>query len=168
MVTFRMMKTNITVGVIEAVETSIDCGLCSTAIADLRRITQIYATVHGQTVADLETVPPAEIVGWAKEFFDLIRAEPATCEPAVTIKPITIPVLVSIEDALGTPLFGGGFDLDRVKNQMICISATCDDCDMSAIRNMPYPDYLQTVWNPVRSAILQALGINAGDDTKNP
>lgn len=165
------MNTNndtITVGIIEAVETAIDCGLCGTQIADLRRITQIYATVHGKTVADLVDTPPAEIVKWTKEFVDMIRTESATAEPAVTIKPITIPILIAIEDALGTPLFGGGVDLDRIKNQLICVSAICPDCDVSAIRNMPYPDYRCKVWKPVRTAILQALGIVTGDDTKNP
>lgn len=162
----------ITVGRIAGLETLLGCNLSTTPITSLRQFTQIYCEMTGIPMAELGDTPASTITTWVREFFAQVRAAPSgAVEFEGTIRPLTIPLLMMVEDALDKPLYGGA-DLDALSTQLVCVKICYDltDEQMIDIRNMPYPDYLAHVWHPLRAALLAALlpTPEPADEEKNP
>lgn len=162
----------ITVARVAGIEEIIDCGIGTANIASMRMISRIYCELRGVSFADLDTIPPADITSAVVEFRRRL-AEPTTQTAKYEMPPITIPVLIKIEDSMGVPFYGGA-DLDRLKNQLVCVKIAYNfsDSQMHDIHAMPYPDYLANVWVPLRDALFAALvppdTAAEDDNAKNP
>lgn len=163
----------ITVARVAGIEELIDSGIETANISSMRMISRIYCELSGVSHAELDTIPPADITAAVVEFRRRL-AEPAAQTAKYEMPPITIPVLIKMEDTMGVPFYGGA-DLDRLKNQLVCVKIAYElsDVQMHDIRALPYPDYLANVWVPLRDALFAALvppdtTTPDEDDAKNP
>lgn len=162
----------ITVGRVAGLETLLGCSISTTPITSLRQFSQIYCEMTGISAAELGDTPASVITAWVRDFFEALRAPPSSsAEFAGTIRPLTIPLLMMIEDALDKPFYGGA-DLDALATQLVCTKLCygLTDDQMIDIRSMPYPEYTAHVWAPLRAALLAALlpAPEPADGEKNP
>lgn len=165
-----------TVGRCAALETILGKPITS-QFGSIREVSQIYCDLHGITIAELGTTPLPDIIAYVREFFTAIgtpdpnrEAFPHAC------KPLTIPLLIRIEDSVGRPLFDSAFGFEFISTQLICIEHGygLQASDMARIRDMPYPDYLADVWMPlyqqIHAALLPPPEVSSPEDLpeKNP
>ena len=161
---------NATVGRINGIENKLDCSIYTTNFTSLRQITQIFCELNNIQMTELGNTSVSDIVGWAHKFFEQIRKSPVNKnqEEFVPIKPLTLPLLIELEDAIGTPFYGG-IDLDRISTQLICVEKCygLDSYQMSSIRNMQYNEYIKYIWEPLKTALIEALTpkIDVSEDT---
>ena len=152
----------ITVCRIDGLETILGCNFCTTNFTSLRQFSQIYCEFHNIHMNELGDTPVSEIMGWAHEFFAAIRSEAvdttAETTPIAPMKPLTISLMIELEDAIGVPFYGG-MDLDKISTQLICVEKCygLNDHQMAVIRDMDYSSYVSHVWEPLKSSIIRAL-----------
>lgn len=148
------------VGRCAALETILGKPIISSQFTSLRDVTQIYCELHGICLTELGATPVPEIVAYVRDFFTHIREPSPDREPLpYQIQPLTIPVMIQMEDAIGTPFFDPAFDFGLIATQLACVEYGygLQAADMARIRDMPYPDYLADVWMPLYQQIHDAL-----------
>lgn len=145
------------------IESELHGSLSTTPITSMRHLAQIYGCLHNLDYDQAASLPPSQITSWWREYSAAL-SHPCSEDVdigvhAPDVAQITMLDLVNLEDALGSPLLGGGVDYDLLANQLVCVQhlGRYTPADMQIIHGMPYPAYYTRIWIPVRTALITAL-----------